>query len=77
MQAVDRGALKDLAGEALLFQGVEEREKVRFVVLIEPRALDDVGRSCPAVVRLRWSWGPAASNASRQRARAALGSSAK
>ena len=44
MQAVDRGALKDLAGEALLFQGVEEREKVRFVVLIEPGALDDVGQ---------------------------------
>lgn len=44
MQAVDRGALEDLAGEALLFQGVEEREKVRFVVLIEPGALDDVGQ---------------------------------
>ena len=44
MQALDRGALEDLAGEALLFQGVEEREKVRFVVLIEPGALDDVGQ---------------------------------
>lgn len=44
MQAVDRGALEDLAGETLLFQGVEEREKVRFVVLIEPGSLDDVGQ---------------------------------
>ena len=44
MQTVDRGALEDLAGEAFLFQGVEEREKVRFVVLIEPGALDDVGQ---------------------------------
>ena len=44
MQAVDRGTLEDLTGEALLFQGVEEREKVRFVVCIEPRTLDDVGQ---------------------------------